>query len=110
MKNIQVIDGALNAAYDIWAVDDELFDLIFPGQGQNVEFIEDFTDRVWSKLNEEQRRKIYDRWWRNPVPKHEVVGIHGTLVYELKGSKMECYPTKRESDLNSRGRIGWDHP
>lgn len=110
LKNIQVIDGALNAAYDIWAVDDELFGLIFPEPGQNIEFIEDFTRRVWSKLSKERRQELYDRWWENPVPKHEVRGIHGTLFYELKDSKAGYYPTKRESDLNAHGRIGWDHP
>jgi hypothetical protein len=41
MKNIQVIDGAMNAAYAIFAVTDEEFSALFPGEGQDVEFIED---------------------------------------------------------------------
>ena len=38
MKNIQVIDGALNAVYDIFSATDEEFALIFP-DGQDVAFI-----------------------------------------------------------------------
>lgn len=38
MRNIQVIDGAINAVYDIFCAADEAFDLIFPS-GQDVAFI-----------------------------------------------------------------------
>ena len=46
MKNIQVVDGALNTGYWIYEVSEELFALLFPSPGQNVEFIEDFIERV----------------------------------------------------------------
>jgi hypothetical protein len=44
MKNIQVIDGANNAVYDIFAATDEEFTLIFP-EGQDVAFIEEVLAR-----------------------------------------------------------------
>ncbi len=40
MKNIQVIDGAVNCVYDIFAATEEEFDLIFPS-GQDVAFIDE---------------------------------------------------------------------
>ena len=110
MKNIQVIDGAYNASYDIWTISDELFQLIFPNEGQNIEFIEDFTERTWSRLSTSEQKRLYAEWWSRPVPKSEVQGIHGTLFYELKEAKAGYYPNKKESDLNALGRIGWDHP
>jgi len=38
MKNIQVIDGAANSVYDIFAASEEEFSLIFP-EGQDIAFI-----------------------------------------------------------------------
>ena len=40
MKNIQVIDGAVNCVYDVFAATDEEFALIFP-PGQGVAFIDE---------------------------------------------------------------------
>lgn len=45
MKNIQVIDGAANCTYDIFAATDEQFEMIF-ANGANVEFIEDVVERL----------------------------------------------------------------
>lgn len=44
MKNIQVIDGADNRVYDIFAATDEEFGLIFP-QGQDIAFIDEVMAR-----------------------------------------------------------------
>ena len=38
MKNIQVIDGANNCSYDIFAVTDDEFKILFPDPGQDIEF------------------------------------------------------------------------
>ena len=46
MKNIQVIDGANNCSYDIFAVTDDEFKILFPDPGQDIEFIEDAIARV----------------------------------------------------------------
>lgn len=96
MKNIQVIDGAENSEYAIYAVTDEEFALIFPADGQNVEFIEDLIER----LGEDNADKVFEHVWGRRVDKLDVVGIHGTLFYELL-EKKRYYP-----DKNDRTMIG----
>ena len=101
VKNIQVIDGAENCAYSIFAVSDRAFKAIFPGDGQDIEFIEDFIRRVGRK----KASQILAPIWRRRIDKQNANGIHGTLFYQLK-SKKRFYPTKRETDLDAipRGR------
>jgi hypothetical protein len=91
MKNIQVIDGAINAAYSIFAATDKEFAAIFPGEGQDVEFIED----VIARLGDHQTGKLLAPLWERPIPKPQVAGIHGTLFYELEHKK-KYYKDKRE--------------
>jgi len=45
-KNVQIIDGATNCTYSIYAFTDEQFALLFPEEGQDVEFIEDVMGRL----------------------------------------------------------------
>jgi len=92
MKNIQIIDGADNCLYEIYAVTDEDFAVIFP-DGTDVEFVEDFVSRV----GEERAAEISDAMWARRVEKKQVSGIHGTLFYELK-RKSAYYPTKKEAE------------
>jgi hypothetical protein len=94
MKNIQVIDGAVNCSYDIFSVTEEEFSILFPEVGQDIEFIEDVIDRV----GKENLGKIMRNVWERPVRKPDVVGIHGTVFYELF-KKKQFYPTKRGSDI-----------
>ncbi len=96
MKNIQVIDGAENCAYSIFAISDRGFKWIFPRAGQDIEFIEDFIRRVGKKKASEVLSPI----WKNRLEKRSVNGIHGTLFYELKDKK-RFYPTKHETDLDA---------
>ena len=91
VKHIQVIDGAANAAYTIFAVTEDEFNLIFPGEGQDIEFIEDFIDRLGDSRVGEIMRPIGIR----KVAKPHVCGIHGTLFYELLWKK-KYYENKRE--------------
>ena len=91
MRNIQVIDGAENSEYAIYAVTDEDFALIFPAEGQNVEFIEDLIER----LGEDKADEVFEHVWDRRVDKPDVIGIHGTLFYELL-SKKKYYPTKND--------------
>jgi len=93
MKNVQVIDGAINTAYNIYAIPDDEFELIFP-DGQDIEFIEDFVERAGSRRAD----RILSAAWRRLVKKSEVQGIHGTLFYGLKAQKMGLYPNKRFAD------------
>jgi hypothetical protein len=102
MKNILVIDGALNCAYNIYASSNETFKEIFPGKSQDIEFIEDFFARVGKK----RAAKLLKPLWENRQEKHLARGIHGTLFYELKFKK-KFYPNKREEDLGQGIGPGW---
>ncbi len=95
MKNIQVIDGATNCAYSIFEVTEETFSLLFPGRGQDIEFIDDIVAR----LGEEKAGEILAPVWEKRIEKRDVAGIHGTLFYELEFKK-KYYPNKRESDFD----------
>jgi hypothetical protein len=92
MKNIQVIDGAANCSYSVFAASDEDFDLIFPN-GQDIEFADDLFLRLGNELAE----AITGRLWDKPVEKKEVRGIHGTLFYQLEHKK-KFYPTKKGAE------------
>jgi len=94
MKNVQIVDGADNCAYSIFSVRESEFKLLFPGDGQDIEFMEDFVARV----GEERADLVAVAMWKRPVRKDEVNGIHGTLFLALSW-KEYYYPNKRESDL-----------
>jgi hypothetical protein len=93
MKNIQVIDGAENAAYDVFAASDEEFAMIFP-TNQNVAFI----DEVMARGSKRTLDKAFTRIWKRRIPKRDIVGIHGLLFYELEHKK-KYYPTRRDEDI-----------
>ena len=93
MKNIQIIDGAENCTYDIFSIEDSLFEVIFPGE-QDIEFAEDFQKRV----GEKKATEILSQLWKNRVDKKKVVGIHGTLFFQLQFKK-DFYPTKKENEM-----------
>jgi hypothetical protein len=93
-KNVQIIDAAANCTYHIYAFTDEQFALLFPEEGQDVEFIEDVAER----LSPEQQERAFAGAWTRPVRKPDAQGIHGTLFYQLDYKK-EYYPSKRENDV-----------
>jgi hypothetical protein len=82
-KNVQIIDGATNCTYSIYAFTDEQFALPFREEGQDVEFTEDVTGR----LSPEQQERAFSGAWTRPVRKPDTQGIHGTLFYELDYKK-----------------------
>jgi hypothetical protein len=45
MRNIQIIDGAVNATFSVFQATDEEFDAIFP-DGRDMELVEDLVDRL----------------------------------------------------------------
>ena len=94
MKNVQIIDGADNCTYSIYAFSDEEFLALFPAPNQNIEFIED----VIARLGEEHLTDVIAPVWNRPVSKGEVHGIHGTLFFQLLKKKV-FYPTKREEEM-----------
>jgi len=93
MKNIQIIDGAQNCTYDIFCIDEEKFEIIFP-DNHDIEFVEDLYERI----GEENLIKIFSILWKNKVNKKEVNGIHGTLFFQSLYKK-EFYPTKKEKEM-----------
>ncbi len=91
MKNIQVIDGALNSTYSIYAASDDDFALIFPNES-DIAFAEDFED-CSAKVE-----AAFTRLFGRLVRKTGVQGIHGTLFYGLE-HKREYYPTFRDEEM-----------
>lgn len=93
MKNIQVIDGADNCTYTIYRVSDEKFEIVFPN-GQDIEFFDDLKARLSAK----QLEALFDGFWDDFLNKKDVIGIHGTLFYELEFKK-QFYPTKKDDEM-----------
>ena len=100
MKNIQVIDGARNCVYDIFAATEEEFALIFPAD-QDVAFIEE----VMAPGPEAQIDQAFGRIWERRIPKRDAMGIHGLLFYELD-EKKQYYPTRIDEEaVNPDGSL-----
>lgn len=91
MKNIQVIDGALNCTFSIFQATDDEFRLLFPERDQDIQYAEDLAGLSNSKTIEDALGRI----WQRPIRKRDAMGIHGTLFYELQRYK-HWYPHKRE--------------
>jgi hypothetical protein len=92
MKFIQVIDGAVNCVYDIFAATDDEFDIVFQS-GTDIAFIDELNSRDNWRLIDAALGKI----WQRRVIKSEALGIHGTLFYELEEKKV-YYPTRRDEE------------
>jgi len=92
MKNIQVIDSAINCIYEIFSATDREFSLIFP-DGTDVAFIDEVYDRGDSQLLD----VAFNCIWKRRIKKIEVRGIHGILFYGL-GEKKLYYPTRRDEE------------
>ena len=97
LKNIQIVDGARNATFSVFQATEDEFAAIFPADGQDIEFIEDFIERV----GDEQAGQILKPVWDRPILKRDAQGIHGTLYYEYEAKRQYLPATKREVD--------WDH-
>ncbi len=95
MKNIQVIDGAANCVYDIFAATDEEFSLLFP-LGQDVAFINEVCARVEPNLLAQALAAI----WTRRLRKCDAMGIHGLLFYGLD-HKAQYYPTRRDEEARN---------
>jgi hypothetical protein len=95
MKNVQVIDGALNCTYDVFSVTLEDFLRVFPGPGQDIEFVEELFRREGKAAQE-----LFQRLSALRVDKKNIHGIHGTLFCGLE-EKRRFYPTKREAEMTT---------
>jgi len=95
MKNIQIIDDAINCTYDIFSIDESCFSEIFPDK-RDVEF----EDDLFKRLGEVRANELLLTLWENRVDKKAVMGIHGTLFFGYYcGDKKPFYPTKKESEM-----------
>lgn len=92
MRSIQVIDGADNAVYDIFAANEDEFAMLFPA-GQDVAFI----DEVMVRAPKAELDRALAAIWQRRVAKADVNGIHGVLFYEM-AHKKRYYPTRRDED------------
>ncbi|MFX8833024.1 hypothetical protein ABTM77_21340, partial [Acinetobacter baumannii] len=70
MRNIQIIDGAVNCVYDIFAATEEEFCIIFPGE-TDVAFI----DEVYKFNDPIVLDGIFSSIWKRRIKKSEVNGI-----------------------------------
>ncbi|MGY3618971.1 hypothetical protein [Bradyrhizobium sp. USDA 10063] len=91
MKNIQVIDGALNCTFSIFRATDEEFVLLFPEPGQEIQFAEDLDPLVAETLGASPI-------WERPIRKRDAHGIHGTLFFGLERYK-SVYRDRREDGV-----------
>jgi len=98
VKYIQIIDGARNCVYDIFASSDEDHALLFP-DNTDIAFIEDLEARPdWERVG-----AALTRLWPNRVPKVRAMGIHGMIFYQLPW-KRQFYPTLRDEEaVNPNG-------
>lgn len=92
MKNIMVVDGADNCAYDVFAATEEEFSLFFPDPGQDIAFIDEIAGP------EDQVDEAFRHLWLRPVDKKTIAGLHGMIFCELD-LKKQYYPNRRDSDL-----------
>jgi hypothetical protein len=92
MKNIQIIDGAENCVYDIFAATEEEFALIFLGETDIA-----FIDEVYARGDKNVLHAAFDRIWKRRLKKPEILGIHGTIFYELD-QKKTYYPTRKDDE------------
>ena len=100
MKNIQVVDGAVDCVYDIFAATEEEFGLIFPPR-QDVAFI----DEVYQRFDEEKLGRALQAIWARRIEKSTVQGIHGLLFYQFE-EKKPFYPTRRDEEaVNPDGSL-----
>src|SRR5262245_52352513 len=95
MKNIQVIDGALNAVYDIFEATDEEFSLLF-APGCDVVFADEAHERVGPA----EIDAVLSRIWARRIPKAKALGIHGIYFADLPQKKL-YYPTRRDEEAKN---------
>src|SRR5436853_6996612 len=100
MKNIQIIDAALNCVYDIFSATDEEYAPIFP-DGQDVAFI----DEVYNRENPQSLEAAFNSIWGRRIRKDEAMGIHGILFYGLENKKIYYPNRKDEAAVNPDGSL-----
>jgi hypothetical protein len=95
MKNIQVIDGATNCTFSLFQATDEEFELLFTEPGQDIQYAEDLGELP----RQNEIAEALQRIWERPIRKQDILGIHGTLFYQLQRYK-KTYREKREDAVD----------
>jgi hypothetical protein len=85
----------VNATFSVFQATEEEFAAIFPDDGQDMEFIEDFVARYGG---DDQAGIVLSPVWERPILKRDANGIHGTLYYEYQDRRHHLPATKREID------------
>ena len=93
MKNILIVDGALNATFSLFQATDEEFAAIFPDES-DMQIIED----VFERLGQEAFGRAVTPMWERPILKVDAVGIHGTLLYNSEDRREYLPASRREID------------
>lgn len=95
MKNILIVEFAINATFSVFRATDEEYATLFLN-GQEIEVIEDVVERV----GEVVAGVIFSRIWERPILKRDAQGIHATLIYDQ--------PSRRDYLPFSRREVDWD--
>lgn len=94
MKNIQVIDGAVNSTFEVYEIPNDVFDMMFP-HGADVAFLKEIEKAFDGK--QEMWRVVYS----TRVDKKQVSGIQGTLHLTGSNCSPEFFPHRKESDVQA---------
>ncbi|HVI53800.1 MAG TPA: hypothetical protein VM621_01960 [Luteibacter sp.] len=94
MKNVQIVDSARNATYEIFAAEDEQFAVLFPHDA-DIEFVDDAIDRMGQGAVDAALEAL----WSRPIDKQSAEGVHGTLIYGLP-AKRAYFPSKRSTEFD----------
>jgi hypothetical protein len=95
LKNIQIIDGALNCTFSVFQATDEEFKLLFPNYGQDILF----SDEI---VNEEKVKKSLSNIWKRPILKQNANGIHGTIFFDCVERKIFFPQSRKMIDIDKR--------
>lgn len=72
MKNIEIVDGALNSRFEIYTVEDQIFERLFPN-GEGEIYLEDLDERLQCDA------AFWDLVYAHEADRRTVQGIHGIM-------------------------------
>lgn len=105
MKNIQVVDGAINTTLPVYRVSDASFALVFRA-GTDIAFF----DEVEARLRDEGRNPeaVLSALWEEAtlIDKQDVDGIDGTLHMRASSARAERFPNRSTYDAWPYGDAG----
>ena len=72
MKNVLIIDGALNSGYEVYRITDALFKRLFDKDKEEI-YLEDLDEPLQDDVD------FWNAFYQTQVEKKSVNGIHGIL-------------------------------